>query len=914
MKKKIVSFIIILLAYMIAGFALLIGTGNFGYDFTDTTDDEIKYSYALDRAGDIYYTADAGMDKLLVSVDSSGKKLFEKKLDSDIFGEVFYVDSIYVEHDKNIYVSVYNYDNDTGIITDVSVHRFYEDGSYAEKLFSAEVNVYPNSRSRIISAFTEDDTGVYFAMLNEGKAELFCSRKNNSEPLEKVAEYQINVPVYGITALSSRSIAIGTKDGIKVYAPDGERFLSGESGAVFDRFWNGINSIYAMDSVSGDIYMLSQDYYMASVLSGKKIINPEAGLSVSDLDDIAVSITGNILGTVRGENLHIYSGSFSLMSEVYVDSTDMSGMINAILADIALTAAVILLTILTWDFYCSILKMRLSIMLRQSLLVTMAIVVQLYILSYYVIIPQVEQVILENYMHEADLVANTLEASISGVVNAGGTPDHAAYSQFLEEYGGAAAEDDDSGGYVRTARKPSVNLLENRYGSLVVIASGDLYPNGYPADMLLYDHDLTEIAANMTGSETFISSTRPDGERLYLLRRISLPMTANDAYMIVGSEINELSSASNGIRRMLMIYVVLGGGCLVALFMVIENITAHSVRKLKRSVDRIAGGEYTTPVDIRSGDEVEELAVSVKGLARHIIEKTTSLERLNNSYYRFVPQSFLTNLGESRIEKVGKSLHAKKHMAVLFLRFDFSQLLSGMEAQDIFSSINSVYEHIMPVIDSYGGTGYNFLFNGLSAIFPESTESALQAAIRIRETISAYNDVQRSRNKRTAEVRMVISEGEVLLGFIGDDRRMEPTVVSTAINESEEIEKVLSDSGLYIVCTESAFRSLPGEKYRSRHIGSFVTSEGTRELYDMFDSDPYSMIKLKEQFMMKFELGVNLFKKQDFVNARNVFMDIAKYAADDGVSRNYLYISEYNISAEKKQLTYTVYSDGAQEC
>ncbi|MGN1341304.1 MAG: HAMP domain-containing protein [Oscillospiraceae bacterium] len=913
MRKKIVSFIIILLAYSIAGAALLIGTGNFGYDFSDTTDDEIKYSFALDRAGDIYYAADTDGEKYLVSVDSSGKKLFEKKLDSSIFGDVFYIDSIYVEHDKNIYVSVYEYDYDTGIITDVSVHRFYEDGSYAERLFGADVNVYPNSRSSIISAFTEDDLGVYFALLNEGKAELFCSRKNNSEPIEKVGEYTVDVPVYGFSAVSSRNIAVGTKDGVIVYTPDGQRFLHDISGAVFDRFWNGINSTYVMDSVSGEIYMISQDLSMASVLSGKKIINPEDGLSVSDMDDVALSITGNILGTVRGENVHIYSGSFSLMSEVYVDSTDMSGMINAILADIALTAAVILLTILTWDFYCSILKMRLSIMLRQSLLIIMAIVVQLYTLSYFVIVPRVEDIIMENYMHEAELVANTFEASVYGAVSNGEKADYEAYSRFIEEYGTAAANDKMESEYVQTARKSSVNLLENRSGKLVIIASGELYPFGYPADMLLYDYDLTEAAKNMEGSEKFIISTRPDGQRLYLLRRISLPMTSNDTYIFVGSEINELSNASNGIRQLLSMYVIFGGAFLAGLFMIIENITARSVRKLKRSVDRIAGGEYTAPIDIKSGDEIEELSVSVQDLAHHIIDKTTSLERLNNSYYRFVPQSFLANLGETRIEKVGKSLHAKKHMAVLFLRFDFSQLLSGMEAQDIFSNINSVYENIMPVIDSYGGTGYNFLFNGLSAIFPESTESALQAAIRIRETINAYNDVQRSNNKRTAEVRIVISEGEVLLGFIGDDRRMEPTVVSPAINESEEIEKILSDSGLYIVCTESAFRSLPKDKYRNRCIGSFVTAEGTQVLYDLFDSDPYSMIKLKEQFIMKFELGVKLFNKQDFVNARNVFMDIAKYAADDGVSRNYLYISEHNISAEKKQLTYTVYSDGGQE-
>lgn len=913
MIKKIVSFIIIFLAYSVIGAAILIGTGNFGYDFTDKTDDEIKYAYALDRAGDIYYVSDDLGEKLLVSVDSSGKDLFEKKLDRAVFGENFYVDSIYVEHDKNIYVSVYSYDYETGIITGASVHKFYEDGSYASRIFYSDAFVYPNSRAKIISSFTEDDTGVYFALLTDGKAEVFLSRKNSSDPVEKVEEFTVDVPVYGATVMSAKSIAVGTENGIVIYSTDGKRVLSDRSGAVFDRFWNGINSIYTMDSASGNIYIISQDHTIAPVLSGKKIINAEDGLTISDMDDIAVSITGNILGTVRSENVKIYSGSFSLMSEITIDSTDMSAMINAILADLAVAAAVILMTVLTWDFFCSILKMRLSIMLRQSLFIIMAIVVMLYSLSYFVIVPQVESIILENYIHEAELVANTFEASANGAVSSQEKADYDAYSAFLEEYGTAAASTGSLHEYYQTTRKPSINLLENRSGKLTVIASGELYPFGYPADMLLYDYDLTEYASKMENTEGFLLSMRPDGQRLYLLRKITLPMTSNDTYILVGSEINALANAISNIKNTLNMFLVLGGAILAAVFMIIESITAHSVRKLKRSVDRIANGEYTAPINIRSGDEVEELSYSVQDLSHHIIEKTTSLERLNNSYYRFVPQSFLANLGENRIEMVGKSLHAKKHMAVLFLRFNFSQPLSGMEAQDIFSNINSVYEHIMPIIDTYGGTGYNFLFNGLSAIFPESTESALQAAIRIRETINSYNDIQRSRNKRTAEARIVISEGEVLLGFIGDDRRMEPTVVSTAINESEEIEKILSDSGLYIVCTESAFRSLPEDKYRHRCIGSFVTAEGARELYDMFDSDPYTMIKLKEQFMMRFELGVNLFKKQDFVNARNVFMDIAKYAADDGVSRNYLYISEHNISAEKKQLTYTVYSDGRQD-
>ena len=60
--------------------------------------------------------------------------------------------------------------------------------------------------------------------------------------------------------------------------------------------------------------------------------------------------------------------------------------------------------------------------------------------------------------------------------------------------------------------------------------------------------------------------------------------------------------------------------------------------------------------------------------------------------------------------------------------------------------------------------------------------------------------------------------------------------------------------------------------------------------------------------MTRFELGVRLFEKRDYSNARAMFMDIVKYASEDGVSRNYMYLAEHNLNYENKYTTYTVYT------
>ena len=116
-----------------------------------------------------------------------------------------------------------------------------------------------------------------------------------------------------------------------------------------------------------------------------------------------------------------------------------------------------------------------------------------------------------------------------------------------------------------------------------------------------------------------------------------------------------------------------------------------------------------------------------------------------------------------------------------------------------------MFEQMIPIIGEFSGTAYNFLYNGLSAIF-NSADDAVRAAIRIREAMAAYNEVGRKKGRRTADVRVVISEGDVLLGFIGDEKRMEPAAVSGVITEAEEIEKLCSGSSLYIVCTGVAIK------------------------------------------------------------------------------------------------------------
>lgn len=896
MAKKIISFMVIFIAYCVIGAALLIGIFGFGALFVGTSEDgAVRSAFAVNRAGNIYYISDRNGEKALVCVASSGEMLFEKALDSRIFGGSFLAGGIYVEHDNDIYLTVYEYDGRALLIEKAAVYAFNEDGSYADTVFSANVSQRLNGQTNIISSFSEDDDNIYFSLLTNGRAQVLTAPKNHSAAASELCEYAIpDADIYGAYTSSAGELVLGVPGGLTVCSETGERFLKADEGAVFDCLWNGIDRIYAMDSATGNVYSVSSGssgkYSVSDIVSGEITVNTEENLTIADMTDISVGITGNVVGRIRGQSDRIYSGSFSVMSGINTEATDKNDVINGILVLAGTAAAVIVLSVLTWDFYCGILKMHVSILLRQSLLIIMLIFVMLFFLSYFIMIPQVESIVYSDYVREAQLIANSFE-DILAVTAAD------KYEEFIREYGIAAAAD--------SSETPDIHIVKNTNGKMQITASSALYPKGYPADRLFHTDSFTQTVSGGNEREVQVYDRGTEGEKLYLIRSLSDGM-----YIAVGVRLDGISDAIGNISQKINLFLIVGGFVLVLIFMIIENITAGAVRRLRRSVDHIAAGEYAFPVSVNTGDEIEELSKSVKELSSHIIEKTASLEKLNRHYYRFVPLSFLSTLGETQIERVGKALHVKRRMTIMFLRFDLSRNLTGMDTDELFESINSVFEQIVPIISRNNGTAYNFLYNGFNAIFPDSSENILQTAIRIRETAQTYNKRRSESGACTADVRIVISEDSVLLGFVGDEMRMQPTAVSNAINMAEEIEKLCRSSGLYIICTESTYIHLPQGRYRGRYIGRYTASDSsTVKLYDMFDGDPYFLIKLKEQFKAQFEAAVGLFEDGDFAAARSRFMDIVKYAPDDGVSRNYMYLAERNIGAERPQLTYTVFGE-----
>ncbi|HBS04327.1 MAG TPA: hypothetical protein DEA96_05125 [Leptospiraceae bacterium] len=240
------------------------------------------------------------------------------------------------------------------------------------------------------------------------------------------------------------------------------------------------------------------------------------------------------------------------------------------------------------------------------------------------------------------------------------------------------------------------------------------------------------------------------------------------------------------------------------------------------------------------------LAVFILGiagvLANRFVRLNQELARTNESIRRFVPAGFLQLLGQEDITQtsLGDQVALDK-IAVMFTDIrEFTTLSESMTPAENFAFINSYYKRVGPVIRNHGGFIDKYLGDGFMALFPDGTDAALSAAIDMQENLVAYNAFRNQRNYRPIEVGVGIHTGRCILGLVGEQKRIDGTVISDSVNVASRLEKLTQQHRCVAIVSREAASALElAHRFRLTDLGS-VQVRGRREPVDILGLGGYS--------------------------------------------------------------------------
>ena len=279
-------------------------------------------------------------------------------------------------------------------------------------------------------------------------------------------------------------------------------------------------------------------------------------------------------------------------------------------------------------------------------------------------------------------------------------------------------------------------------------------------------------------------------------------------------------------------------------------------------------------------------------LEERVKERTAQLVELNTAYERFVPREFLSLLKKESILEVKLGDQIAQQMTVMFSDIrGWTTISENMSAQQSFNFINAFLSRISPVITAHRGFIDNYQGDGMMALFPESADDGVRAAVAMHAAVAAYNDDRREKGFQPIGIGVGLHIGDLMLGVIGNEGRMQGTVVADAVNLASRLEGLTRVYGSSISISEPTLAQLKDpDRYKHRFVDK-VQVKGKKDpvsVHEIFDGDPPAVIELKEQTKDDFEQGLCLYYDRKFSEASVKFNQVLEKHPEDRAARIYL--------------------------
>lgn len=656
-------------------------------------------------------------------------------------------------------------------------------------------------------------------------------------------------------------------------------------------------NIYFSDLLNYGIYhfgkdeiinLLPRSLFADSAATGENY--PFYRFSVGTTGRIFTCMENRVIGIDKGKIIYDRnSGTRSVFS-----------MIITVLFQILLVISVLIMMFSAGYFYTRVMKRKISLIIKQLIFVPL-IVCAIAVASYFV------------FRNMSERYENLLKGKIafmvqqmSGKIN----PDDLDKVKSADDFMNSSYRS------LRTAMHSALN--DNRdqwnYGFYFVlhkVNSGNISSMMFLNDGITADHPFSYLndpegiyKRALKGGIEIEKSTDAWGTWFYGVGPVYDGSGKVKGLIEVGKDNLSYQIENRNLLKKMITYVAGISIIMIFLFGFLTYVILSSVRSLSRGAGKISEGHWDVEIMPKSNDEIADLTHAFNRMAKYVRNYISEITQLNKAYHGFVPMEFLKFLNKESIIDVKRGDQIQQEMTVVFTDIrSFTDISESMTPKENFDFLNSYLGLVGPLVRSNGGFIDKYIGDAIMALYPASPDDAVKAALEIQKTIYEYNLGRAKKNMMQISIGTGIHTGLLMLGILGEDERVDSTVISDNVNLASRIEGLTKKFGANIIISETTYEGMQVRGlYSFRYLG-MIRVKGKKHpvgVYEVLDGCFADERERKVKSASILSKGIEEFKKGDFRLAGAYFRKGAEKYPADSAFKVYLEICRESVKNPRK--------------
>jgi adenylate cyclase len=305
----------------------------------------------------------------------------------------------------------------------------------------------------------------------------------------------------------------------------------------------------------------------------------------------------------------------------------------------------------------------------------------------------------------------------------------------------------------------------------------------------------------------------------------------------------------------------------------------------------------TTPIRDETGQVLQAIAtfqdISDRKKAEAEREQfTQELFQLNEAFSRFVPRQFLQSLARKSITEIQLGECVEKKMSVIFADLrGFTTRSEQMTPKDTFRFINAYLRRMEPAILENGGFIDKYIGDEIMALFEGSADSALKAGVTMLKILAEYNLTRQQRDRQPIEIGIGINTGNLMLGTVGGNFRLDTTVIGDTVNLGARLQPLTKVYNTPLLISHNTLAQLEEPmKYALRFIAQVQVRGRDRKVgvFEVFEADPPAQKQAKLETKPIFEAALFYYYQGAVEKAQSLLNQCLQRNPSDGVAQIYL--------------------------